>query len=229
MRFSLLLADVDNTLFDFHSAERAAFAAVSARFALPKDPAVFACYQAINKRLWQKLDRGETTSAQLRLDRFRDFAAELGLNPGSVQAMSDLYVHTLSLQNRPVPGAESFLRRVSAAMPVCLVTNGFADVQRPRIAASPLNRYLSGHFISEEYAHAKPHPEMLLAAMAEMRVSDPARVVMIGDNENTDILAAKNAGVPAILFTNGGPPPERTTAALVAATLADAADYVLQP
>lgn len=229
MRFCLLLADVDNTLFDFRSAERAAFAAVSARFALPEDPSVFARYQAINKRLWQKLDRGETTSAQLRLDRFREFAAELGLAAGTVQAMSDLYVQTLGLQNLPVPGAEDFLRRVSAAMPVCLVTNGFADVQRPRVDASPLNRYISGHFISEEYAHPKPHPEMLLAAMAQMRVCDPARAVMIGDNENTDILAAKNAGVPAVLFTNGGPPPERTSAALVAATLAEAADFILQP
>ena len=51
MRFSLLLADVDNTLFNFHSAERAAFAAVSARFSLPPGEASFALYQEINKRL----------------------------------------------------------------------------------------------------------------------------------------------------------------------------------
>jgi len=227
MRFSLLLSDIDNTLFDFRSAERAAFAAVSARFALPTDPAVFTLYQEINRRHWQKLDRGETTSRALRLDRFRDFAEAMALDPAIVPQMSALYVQTLGEQRLPVAGAEEFLRRVTAHVPVCLVTNGFSDVQRPRIQASPLRRYFTDLLISEEFAHPKPHPEMILTAMERMGVSDPAQVVMIGDNETTDILAAHHAGVPSVLFLHGNPPPERTHAAYVAAALQDAADWIL--
>ena len=104
------------------------------------------------------------------------------------------------------PAREAFLRRVSAHMPVCLVTNGFADVQRPRIQGSPLRSILTGCTISEEYPHPKPHPEMLLRAMKRNRVDDPARVVMIGDNEDADILAAVNAGVQSVLYTRGRAP-----------------------
>lgn len=226
MRYSLLLSDVDNTLYDFRSAERAAFAAVSARFALPDDPAVFSLYQEINKKHWQLLDRGETTSQSLRTDRFADFALAMGLDSATVPAMSALYVRTLGEQRLPVAGAEDFLRRVTAHMPVCLVTNGFTDVQRPRLQASPLRRYFTDVLISEEFAYPKPHPEMIRTAMARMGVLDPARVVMIGDNEATDILAARNAGVYSVLFAPGGPP-EHTDADYAAATLKAAADWIL--
>ncbi len=226
MLFSLLLSDVDNTLFDFHSAERAAFAAVTARFHLPGDEDTFALYRAINRRHWKLLNGGQTTSAKLRLARFRDFADALGVDL-DIQEMSDTFVRALGSQRIPTEGAEEFLRRVSARMPVCLVTNGFAAVQRARFAASPLTRYVREILVSEDFAHAKPHPEMLLEALRRMNVTDPRQAVMIGDNEETDILAAQNAGMPAILFTNGAPPPEKTKAEFTAATLKGAADWIL--
>ncbi len=229
MRFSLLLADVDNTLFNFHSAERAAFAAVSARFSLPPGEASFALYQEINKRLWEQLDRGETTSRLLRVERFRQFLAALSLPAQDARAMSDFYVQTLGEQRLPMPGARAFLRRVSAAMPVCLVTNGFGDVQRPRLQGSPLRRYISRMYVSEEYPHAKPHPDMLLRAMKRYRVTDPARAVMIGDNEGADILAAVSAGVQSVLYTRGRTPQTPSRATFTADTLSAAADWILRP
>ena len=227
MRCSLLLADVDNTLFDFRSAERAAYAAVTAHFSLPDDEELFLLYKAINTRHWQRLRRGETTSAMLRVDRFRDFMAAQGVEDADIPAMSAYYVKMLQRQHTPVAGAEDFLKRVSARMPVCLVTNGFASVQRARMQASPLRRYIADVLISEEFQNAKPHPEMLLEAMKRTGVTDPAQVVMIGDNEDTDILAAKNAGTKSILFLCGAQPPARTQADFVAETLNDAADWIL--
>ncbi|MBN1777300.1 MAG: HAD-IA family hydrolase [Clostridiales bacterium] len=227
MRFSLLLCDIDNTIFDFRSAERAAYAAVAARFSLPGDEELFALYKAINSFHWQKLRRGETTSARLRLDRFRDFMDAQGIENADIQAMSDYYVQILGQQSIPVEGAEAFLRRVSKHMSVVLVTNGFAAVQRLRMRGSPLRQYIRDILVSEEFANAKPHPEMLLEAMKHAGVTDPAQAVMIGDNEDTDILAAKNAGTKSVLFTLGAPPPEHTKADFVAATLKEAADYIL--
>ena len=228
-RFSLLLCDVDNTLFDFRSAERAAYAAVTARFSLPEDEELFLLYKAINTKHWQKLNRGETNAARLRLDRFTDFMAAQGVEDADIPAMSAHYVHALEQQHTPVDGAEDFLARVSAEMPVYLVTNGFASVQRARMQASPLRRYITDVLISEEFAHPKPHPEMLLAAMARAGVADPKNAVMIGDNENTDILAAKAAGTQSILFLCGAEPPESTRADFTAETLKQAADWILRP
>lgn len=228
-RFSLLLCDVDNTIFDFRSAERAAYAAVTARFSLPEDEELFLLYKAINTFHWQKLDRGETTAARLRLDRFADFMAAQGVEDADIPAMSAYFVEMLGRQNAPVPGAEAFLQRLSARMPVCFVTNGFASVQKSRMEASPLRRYVTDVLISEDFENPKPHPEMLLEAMKRTGVSDPARVVMIGDNENTDIRAAKAAGTHSILFLYGSKPPQSTQADFVTDSLSDAADWILRP
>ncbi len=226
-RISLLLCDVDNTIFDFRSAERAAYAAVTARFSLPEDEELYLLYKAINTAHWQKLDRGETTQAKLRLDRFSDFMAAQGVEDADIPAMSAYFVEMLGKQNIPVTGAEAFLERMSARMPVCFVTNGFAAVQKSRIETSPLRRYVSDVLISEEFEHAKPHPQMLLEAMRRSGITDPAQVVMIGDNENTDIHAAKAAGTHSILFLWGTQPPASTQADFVTDSLNDAADWIL--
>ena len=228
MRYSLLLCDVDNTLFDFRSAERAAYAAVAARFSLPDDEELYLLYKAINNRHWQKFRRKETTQAKLRLDRFRDFMDAQGIQDADIQAMSDYYVASLGHQNVPVAGAEVFLRRLSAHMPVMLVTNGFAAVQRQRMQTSPLRHYVQDVLVSEEFTNAKPHPEMLLEALRRAGVEDPARAVMIGDNEETDIQAAKAAGTGSILFLCGSGQPEQTKADYIAATLQDAAEWILR-
>ncbi|MBE0600246.1 MAG: HAD family hydrolase [Firmicutes bacterium] len=226
-RFSLLLCDVDNTLFDFRSAERAAYAAVAARFSLPDDEELFLLYKAINTFHWQKLGRGETTAAKLRLDRFRDFMAAQGVEDADIPAMSAHFVHALERQHTPVAGAEAFLRRTSARMPVYLVTNGFASVQRARMQASPLRRYVTDVLISEEFQNPKPHPQMLLEAMRRVNLTDPSKAVMIGDNETTDVLAAEAAGAKSILFLCGAQPPQSTRADFVADTLDAAADWIL--
>ena len=229
MSVSLLLCDVDNTIFDFRRAEREAYAAVAARFSLPDDEELYLVYKAINTFHWQKLRRGETTAARLRLDRFADFMAALGIEDADVPAMSAYFVEMLGLQCTPVDGAEEFLRRTSAHMPVCFVTNGFAAVQKARMRRSPLSRYVTDVLISEEFANAKPHPEMLLEAMRRTGVTDPAQVLMIGDNESTDIQAAKAAGIKSILFLCGSEPPAQSQADFVTNSLLDAAEYILRP
>jgi len=227
MRFSLLLADADNTLFNFHAAERAAFSAVVERFGLPATEEIFQTYRRINHKHWDLLNGGKTTSAQLRTARFADFADAIGLHDADVQQMSDTFVAALCEQGALVDGAQRFVQRAAAYMPVCLVTNSFAAVQRSRVERSPLRPYLRELFISEDFDHAKPNPEMLLAAMSRFAITDPARVVMLGDSETSDIAAAVNAGVQSVLFTGGEPAPAQTKATFTAQTLQQAGDWIL--
>ncbi len=226
-RFSLLLADADNTLLDFDAAERAAFFDLCGQLGFQADEAAFALYRRINKNHWDLLHGGQTTSARLRVARFEDFAAEVGLAGADGRHMSDLFVAALGQHNLLMAGAERFVKRVSRHMPVCIVTNSFAAVQQARFAHSPLRPYLTELFISENFAHAKPHPEMIITAMERQGITDKARVVMIGDNEDTDIAAAENAGIQSIIFTGGGPAPAATRATLIAQTLEEAGDWIL--
>ena len=234
MRYDVLLADADGTLFDFHAGERLALTETLAAFQLPCDDGLCALYSRVNQSHWKKLERGETTQPRLRVERFADFLTELralGIphTAPEPERMSAYFVEALSRQRIPMAGAKDFLRRVSARMPVYLVTNGIAAVQRGRFEHSELRPYFADLLISEELGHFKPDPYMLTEAMRRAGVSDPGRAVMLGDSVTADIGAAIAAGVPSILFTNGEPAPENCPATYAARTLGEAAEIVLAP
>lgn len=232
MRYDLLLADADGTLYDFHAGERVALEETLAHSGIPYDGDIGALYSSVNLSHWKKLERGETTQERLRVERFADFLAELaqrGWPTGkkTAQEMSQTFVAALSRQRIPMPGAEAFLRAVSAKMPVFLVTNGIAVVQRGRFEQSELRPYIADILISEELGHVKPDPFMLLEGMRRAGVTDRRRVVMLGDSLTADIGAAKAAGVDSILITQGAQAPQGCDATHVALSLADAARIVL--
>ena len=79
-------------------------------FAGVTDPDAPAVYSQINKSYWRKLERGEVTTAFLRVARFRDFAERYGVNIDP-EALADEFVRALSMQRELIPGA---LERVTA-------------------------------------------------------------------------------------------------------------------
>lgn len=234
MRYDLLLADADGTLFDFHAGERSALCATLDACGIAMDDALAELYSRVNLSHWKRLERGETTQERLRVERFEDYQRALlergvdcaRLNPVE---MSRCFVEALSRQRVPMPGAEELLRGVSARMPVYLVTNGIASVQRGRFEKSEFRPYFTDILISEELGHFKPDPYMVLEAMRRAGVTDKRRAVLLGDSVSADIGAAVNAGVDSILFTNGAAAPEDSGATFIAPTLADAARLLLEP
>ncbi len=228
MPYRLCLCDLDNTLFDFSTCERAALAATLSSFELPVSDAVIAHYSAVNDRHWKALERGETTQQRLRVERFRDFLLESGYAHVDPEAMSRLFVGFLSQQHAPMRGAEDFCRRVSAKMPLYAVTNGIAQVQHQRMFLSELKPYFRGIVISEEIGAAKPDPKMLYEAMRLAGETDKSAAVLVGDSLTSDIAAARAAGIDSVLFTRHRPAPTPCPATYAASTLAQAADIVLR-
>ncbi len=227
MKYQLLLADADGTLFDFLAGERAALLSVLAASGLPANEDVVTLYSGINESHWKKFERGETTQARLRVERFQDLLRALGL-PGDPAALSQAYVVALGQQRIMLPGAVELCQAVSRHMPIYLVTNGLSRVQRSRFAGCAITPYLAGFVISEEIGHPKPEPHMLREAMRLSGVTDPRQAIMLGDSVSADIGAAKAAHVNSILFLGGGPEPEHHGATYVASTLAQAQKWILQ-
>ena len=212
-KYAVLLADADNTLFDFPQGERLALLETLRDFALPCDEASVACYQHINEALWAALERGEVTQERLRVLRFSRWLDAMESQVDAV-ALSERYIVALGSYAIPLPGAEEAVRRWAQRVPVAIVTNGIAAVQRARIARSPIAAHIAALVISEEVGAAKPDPQMLYAALAQLPDADPARALMLGDSLNADIAAANRAGVDSCWFNPRGLPnttPHRPT------------------
>ena len=226
MKYRILLADADGTLFDFHKGEAVAIAGTFEAFGIPVTPENIAAYSRANDAQWKKLERGETTQQKLRVDRFTEFLRETGFQ-ADAQAMCDDYVARLGRQRWPFDASESLCRRVSEKMPIYLITNGIAEIQRSRFGDCTLTPYLSGMVISEEVGAAKPDPAMIFEALRQAGNIPAEDAIVLGDSVTADIAAANNAGVRSILFTNGRPIPENHGATWAVQTLEEACELIL--
>jgi phosphoglycolate phosphatase len=96
------------------------------------------------------------------------------------------------------PGAAETIAALAARDDLCL---GIATGKSIRGVDRLLDHYQwRGHFVTLQTADtnpSKPHPGMIQSAMAEARVDDPTRVIMIGDT-TYDIEMARHAGVRAM-------------------------------
>jgi 2-haloacid dehalogenase len=212
-RYKSVFFDADDTLFDYPRAERAAMRACLREFGLRVDLGKFVeTYRRHNLDLWRAFERGDTDQATLRVERFRRVASEFGIPGLPLDRISVFYLEALSGQPQLFPGALATVRRLAKTLPLALITNGIASVQRRRFGASPITRYFQSVVISEEVGIAKPDPRIFEPALRTIGV-EAGDVLYVGDSVTSDMAAARNAGMDFCwLNPNGaaappGPPP----------------------
>ena len=75
-----LFLDLDDTILDFHKAERIAIAKTFREFGIEPTEEVLARYHVINKSCWERLETGEWTRDQVLVRRFEILFAEYDVN-----------------------------------------------------------------------------------------------------------------------------------------------------
>ena len=204
LNYDALLIDADDTLFDFEAAETAALAATLRSFGpLPGTGDWIDTFRLINARAWADYEAGRATSQEIRVRRFVEFldAIDVAADPDEV---SRQYVGCLADCGHLLPGAQKLLDTLRPLLPLVLVTNGIAAVQRSRLARVGLTDYFTAIVISEEVGVQKPDRaifEHAIAALAQNSRADAAltiRIAMIGDGLHSDISGALGVGIDAI-------------------------------
>ncbi|MCC5948475.1 MAG: HAD-IA family hydrolase [Nitriliruptoraceae bacterium] len=152
--------------------------------------------------------RGETTPDELRVERWRTVLATHGVGDVDTDALSAAYVAHLAQGTQLIAGAQAVLDRIARDHRIAYITNGLADVQRPRLRDSRIGDYAEVTVISDEVGAAKPDPIIFATAMARMGGPDPGAVTMVGDSLSADIAGGNAAGLATVWVARpGGPPP----------------------
>jgi putative hydrolase of the HAD superfamily len=95
-----------------------------------------------------------------------------------------------------------------------ILTNGFSETHREKIALLQIGEYFDAIFIADEVGMCKPDP-LLFAHACTTLGSAPARAVMVGDRYERDVRGALDAGLYAVWLNvrredvpPGAPPPD---------------------
>lgn len=204
MRYRWLLFDLDGTLLDYVAAEAAALEATLLAAGLDPLEDVTRDYRRINARHWEALERGETTQARLRLARWEELLSLHGFVDTDPSEVADAYVRHLAAGSQLLSDADDVLRDLARDHELALITNGIADVQRPRVSAAGLADHARVLVVSDEVGAAKPDAAIFDAAFDAMGRPDRDEVLMIGDSLTSDVAGGHAYGLDTVWFNPAG-------------------------
>lgn len=203
-----IFIDFDDTLYDTRGNAIISLAETFDFFSLNRyfdDPDVFYDnHWKTNIALWSLYNKGEIDREYLIVERFR---RPLSLGKGLENVtedfcleVSDRFLDFCSVKGGTVKGARElleYLKGLGSRLHIC--SNGFHEVQYKKLRACGLFDFFDNVILSEDAGANKPSRRFFDYAFLQTGASEES-TLMIGDNYNTDIEGAMDAGMDTILF-----------------------------
>ncbi len=197
--------DLDHTLWDFDKNSEEAIRELAESLKLqdkgvPDLEEFMSIYRKINYEMWDAYHRHDISKEELRVGRFSQSLERFGISDADLsEKMASGYIEISPHKTNLFPGAIETLEYLKEKYSLHIITNGFREVQYIKIKKSGLAHFFEGIHISEEIGFKKPEPEIFHHAVQQARTV-PENCIMIGDNLDTDIKGAINAGIAPVWF-----------------------------
>ena len=192
-----LFLDLDDTILDFHTAERVAISKTIREFGVEPTEEILTLYHGINKWHWEQLELGNLTRAEVLVNRFGVLFEKLGMQVDAPQC-AKTYEINLSQGHWFLPGAEEAVASLSKKYRLFLASNGTAVVQKGRMTSANLYRFFETVFVSQEIGHNKPSREYFDACFARIPDFDKEKAMIVGDSLSSDIKGGINAEIKTV-------------------------------
>ena len=197
-----LFLDLDDTILDFHKAERIAISKTIREFGVEPTEEILNLYHRINKWHWEQLEQGKLTRAEVLVNRFGVLFEKLGLEVDAPKC-AKAYEINLSQGHWFLPGAEEAVDALSKKYRLFLASNGTAVVQKGRMTSANLYRFFETVFVSQEIGHNKPSKAYFDACFARISGFDREKAMIVGDSLSSDIRGGINAGIKTVWVNPG--------------------------
>lgn len=202
-KYNWLLFDLDNTILDFGKSSKEAFFTIFEVHGFKPTPEDYKVYNTINHKAWVDLEKGLLTPEVLKTRRWQLFFDAKGwtLDPAEI---NDAYFDYIKRNPVFVSGAEGLVESLMSDYNLCLVTNGLAEVQYPRLRLSGLDKLFPHIIVSEEIGIAKPAMAFFDHVMEVIGQPLKEELLIVGDTLTSDIRGGIDYGIDTCWYNYYG-------------------------
>jgi putative hydrolase of the HAD superfamily len=204
-----LFFDLDRTLWDFDKNAEETFRHIYAKYGL-QDRGVGSLeafrnvYEEHNNLLWSYYRKGEIKKPALNVRRFEMSLNDFGIKDTLLACdIANDYITVDPDRVYLFPHALEILQYLAPNYHIHIITNGFDEVQFPKIAISGMKKYLDKVITSEDAGCKKPESDIFLYAL-ERTSARVEESIMIGDDLEVDIQGAKSVGMDQVFVNYKG-------------------------
>lgn len=204
MKYTTLLIDADDTIFDFPKCEYEALRITLEKGAYCFDDEIYKSFSAINSALWKQFEINKITRCELRTKRFKELLEKCFMgcvdNPRRCGMLADSYVDNLSRQAVLIDGAKEALKKLSQVYDIYIITNGLQKVQHGRFEKAQLGAYYKKLFISDEIGIQKPERAFFEYVLGVTDEKDRSKILVVGDSLTSDMQGGRNAELDTCIY-----------------------------
>ena len=196
-----VIFDLDDTLHDdtatYHGAAERVAADVATEHGVGAD-ALFAAYVRQAERFWGTLDASTlgTPLVDLRATMWHAALRESGIDDAGLAARCGAAYNAYRRDLLELwPGSLELLQSLrDAGLKLALITNGFSETHREKIAILKLEAAFDEIFIADEVGMVKPDPRLFRLAAERLGVA-PEACAMVGDRFDRDVRGGASVGM----------------------------------
>lgn len=194
-----ILFDLDDTLLNFKEAERNALTKTLNEMGVNPTEEILSRYSIHNISQWKRLELGEITRAQVKVNRYQLLFDEFGIDLSPEKA-TKLYEKHLACGHWFIDGAPEILKALYGNYRLYLVSNGSKKVQDGRLKSSGITHYFEEIFISEEIGFEKPNIEFFNYCFERIPNFSKGETIIVGDSLSSDIKGGIQSGIKTVWF-----------------------------
>lgn len=167
-------------------------------------------YLEVNHSLWARYNVGTISKDYLQHERFARPLIDCGMDEKEAYDYSEVlhtdYLRILGQCSTLVPGARTLLEHIKArGLKIGVLSNGFKEVQFDKLRSGGVLDMIDCIVLSDEIDINKPDRRLFDYALLKAGTT-AKHSIMIGDNPDTDIKGALNAGWRAVFFNRNNLP-----------------------
>lgn len=199
-----ILWDVDGTLLDFLAAEKAAIRSLFEEYGLGECPdEMIQRYSQINRKYWERLERGEITKPEVLVGRFVEFFGEEGIDTAIAPEFNGKYQLRLGDTIVYCDDSLDIIKSLRGKVKQYVVSNGTVAAQTKKLRLSGIGEVMDGIFLSEDVGAEKPNIGFFDKVFEAFGEVDKKQILIVGDSLTSDIKGGNNAGIVTCWYNPG--------------------------